>query len=242
MHGSRTLVRQLIEEVAAGTAALQRVEIAVGPTLLHLGLAAELCASAGSKQVELAAQNLYGQNEGAYTGEVSAPMLSEYGVRYVIVGHSERREIFSETDATVAEKFMASQASNLIPILCLGESLQQREQGKSEEHVVSQLDAIIATAGIRALQSAVIAYEPIWAIGTGKTASPEQAQEIHRSLRAHIAKSDSTIAGTIRILYGGSVNAANAKELFSQADIDGALVGGASLKAEEFVSICKSAD
>ncbi len=242
MHGSRTQVRQLIEEVAAGTTGLNRAEIAVGPTLLHLALAAEICADAGKAHVRLAAQNLYAEPQGAFTGEVSAPMLAEYGVHYVIVGHSERREIFSETDTLVAAKFMATQDSGMTPILCLGESLEQREQGASEQVVLAQLDAVIAAAGIEALRLAVVAYEPIWAIGTGQTASPEQAQGIHQVLREHIAKSDSTIAEGIRIIYGGSVKAANATELFSQADIDGGLVGGASLQAEEFVSICKSAD
>ena len=242
MHGSTAQVRELIEGVAAGSADLTKVEIAVGPTLLHIGLAAELFASEGVGHLKLAAQNLFAEPQGAFTGEVSAPMLAEYGVNYVIVGHSERREIFSETDRVVAAKFKATQASGLIPILCVGESLEQRECGTSAEVVLAQLDAVIEVVGIDALQSAVLAYEPIWAIGTGKTASKEQAQEIHSVLREHIAKSNTTVAQGIRILYGGSVKAANATELFSQADIDGGLVGGASLKAEEFVSICKSAD
>ena len=242
MHGSRTQVRQLIEGVAAGSVDLKKVEIAVAPTLLHIGLAAELCASEDAGHLKLAAQNLVAEPAGAFTGEVSAPMLAEYGVNYVIVGHCERRGIFAETDQVVAAKFKATQASGLIPILCIGESLAQRECGTSAEVVLAQLNAVIEAAGIEALQSAVLAYEPIWAIGTGKTASKEQAQEIHRVLREHIAKSDTAVAQGIRILYGGSVNAANATELFSQADIDGGLVGGASLKVEEFVSICKSAD
>jgi triosephosphate isomerase len=242
MHGSTAQVRELIEGVAAGSADLKKVEIAVGPTLLHLGLAAELCASEAAGHLKLAAQNIFSEPAGAFTGEVSAPMLAEYGVNYVIVGHSERREIFAETDQVVAAKFKATQASGLIPILCVGESLAQRECGTSAEVVLAQLNAVIEAAGIEALQSAVLAYEPIWAIGTGKTASKEQAQEIHRMLREHIAKSDMAVAQGIRILYGGSVNAANATELFSQADIDGGLVGGASLEVEEFVSICKSAD
>lgn len=242
MHGSTAQVRQLIEGVATGSADLKKVEIAVGPTLLHIGLAAELCASAAAGHLKLAAQNLFAEPAGAFTGEVSAPMLAEYGVNYVIVGHSERREIFAETDQVVADKFKATQANGLIPILCVGESSAQREAGTSAEVVLRQLNAVIEAAGIEALQSAVLAYEPIWAIGTGKTASKEQAQEIHRVLREHIAKSNTAVAQGIRILYGGSVNAANATELFSQADIDGGLVGGASLKVEEFVSICKSAD
>ena len=242
MHGSMAQVRQLLEGVATCSADLKKVEIAVGPTLLHIGLAAEVCAGEAAGHLKLAAQNLFAEPAGAFTGEVSAPMLAEYGVNYVIVGHSERREIFAETDQVVAAKFKATQASGLIPILCVGESLAQRECGTSAEVVLAQLNAVIESAGIEALQSAVLAYEPIWAIGTGKTASKEQAQEIHRVLREHIAKSDTAVAQVIRILYGGSVSAANATELFSQADIDGGLVGGASLKVEEFVSICKSAD
>jgi len=242
MHGSAAQVRQLIQGVATGSAGLANVEIAVGPTLLHIGLVAELCASEAAGHLKLAAQNLFAEPQGAFTGEVSAPMLAEYGVNYVIVGHSERREIFAETDQLVAAKFKATQASGLIPILCVGESLAQREAGTSDEVVLAQLTAVIEAVGIEALHSAVLAYEPIWAIGTGKTASKEQAQEIHRVLREQIARSDTAVAQGIRILYGGSVNAANATELFSQADIDGGLVGGASLKVEEFVSICKSAD
>lgn len=242
MHGSRTQVRQLIEGVASGSADLAKVEIAVAPTLLHIGFAAELLAGEDASHLKLAAQNLCAEPQGAFTGEVSGPMLAEYGVNYVIVGHSERREIFAESDQVVADKFKATQASGLIPILCVGESLAQREAGSSAEVVLAQLSAVIEAAGIEALQSAVLAYEPIWAIGTGKTASKEQAQEIHQLLREYIAKSNRAVAQGLRILYGGSVKAANATELFSQADIDGGLVGGASLKAEEFVSICKSAD
>ncbi len=242
MHGSRTQVRQLIEGVAAGTADLNGVDVAVGPTLLHLDLAAEVCSAAENGHLDLAAQNLHSEPQGAFTGEVSAPMLAEYGVRYAIVGHSERREIFSETVTVVVAKFIAAQGSGLIPILCLGESLEEREQGNSEAVVLAKLEAVIAAAGTAALEKAVVAYEPIWATGTGKTASPEQAQAIHRVLREYIAKSDAAVAEGVRILYGGSVKAANAAELFGQADIDGGLVGGASLAVEEFVSICKSAD
>jgi triosephosphate isomerase len=240
MHGSQQLVKELIQAVNAGTGELSgNVEIAVTPTLLHLGLASDLC-KAG--HIKLAAQNLHSEPQGAFTGEVAAPMLAEYGVSYAIVGHSERREIFAESDQVVAAKFMAAQSSGLTPILCLGESLEQREQGVSEKIVIGQLAAVIEAAGISALQNAVIAYEPIWAIGTGRTASPEQAQSVHQVLREYIAKQDVEIAAAVRILYGGSVKAANATELFNQADIDGGLVGGASLEAKEFISICKSAD
>ncbi len=240
MHGSRQQVRQLIQAVEVATGDLSnKIEIAVSPTFLHLGLVSKLCETG---RIKLVAQNLHSEPQGAFTGEVSAPMLAEYGVDYVIVGHSERREIFAESDQLVAAKFKAAQGSGLMPILCLGESLAHREQAVSEEVVVAQLDAVINTVGVAALQSAVIAYEPIWAIGSGKTASPEQAQRIHQVLRQHIAKSDPRIAALIRIIYGGSVKVANATELFDQSDIDGGLVGGASLQAEEFVSICKNAD
>ena len=240
MHGSQRLVKELIQGVDAGTEELSdNVEIVVSPTLLHLGLASDIC-KAG--RIKLAAQNLHNEPQGAFTGEVSAPMLAEYGVSYIIVGHSERREIFDESDQLVAAKFMAAQSSGLTPILCLGESLEQREQGASEKVVIKQLAAVIEAAGISALQNAVVAYEPIWAIGTGKTASPEQAQSIHQVLREYIAGQDVETAASIRILYGGSVKAPNAVELFNQADIDGGLVGGASLEAKEFISICKSAD
>ena len=242
MHGSTAQIQQLVEDVAAGSVGLTEVEIALGPTFLHIGLVAELLAKNVAAHLKLAAQNANAEPQGAFTGEVSASMLADYGVNYVIVGHSERREIFAETDQIVAAKFKAIQSNGLTPILCVGESLAQREQGVSVEVVLAQLDAVIEVVGVQALQSAVLAYEPIWAIGTGKTASKEQAQEIHQELREHIAKLNPDVAAGIRILYGGSVKAANATELFNQADIDGGLVGGASLQAEEFVSICKSAD
>ncbi len=240
MHGSRTQVSQLLRDLAAGTVDLgEKLEIVVSPTFLHLGLASDLLKSGN---ITLAAQNLCSEPQGAFTGEVSAAMLAEYGVKYVLAGHSERREIFGESDQLVAAKFKAAQENNLIPVLCIGESLRQREQASSDEVVVTQLDAVINSVGVAALRSAVIAYEPIWAIGTGQTASPEQAQCIHQALRTHIGSSDAAIAASIRIIYGGSVKASNAAELFSQPDIDGGLVGGASLEAKEFVSICKSAD
>jgi triosephosphate isomerase (TIM) len=244
MHGSKNQVRQLLLDIEAGTAQLSQVlartvEIGVCPTFLHIGLAAETLVS---KIVKLGAQNVYCEPEGAFTGEISAEMLAEYGVTYVLVGHSERRGIFAESDQLVAAKFVAAQKCRLIPILCLGESLAQREQGITEATVLAQLDAVIASAGIAAMSKAVIAYEPIWAIGTGKTASAEQAQQVHKVLRDHLAQLSADVAAEVRIIYGGSVKASNAAELFSQADIDGGLIGGASLEAEEFISICKSAD
>jgi len=206
---------------------------------LHIGLAAQQLSSG---LVKLGAQNFHPEPSGAFTGEVSAQMLTEYKVTYAIVGHSERRELFAESDQLVARKFEAAQMAGLVPILCVGESLSQREQGITEEVVLAQLDAVIALVGIAAIQDAVIAYEPIWAIGTGKTASPEQAQQVHNVLREHLASMSVAVAQSVRIIYGGSVKAASATDLFSKADIDGGLVGGASLEAEEFISICKSAD
>lgn len=244
MHGSRNQVRQLLRDIELGISEVPqdlagKIDIGVCPTSLHIGLAAQ---TLSSERLKLGAQNLHCEPKGAFTGEISAEMLAEYGITYVIVGHSERREIFAESDKLVATKFRAAQRCKLIPILCLGESLAQREQGITEETVLAQLDAVIESAGIDAMKTAVVAYEPIWAIGTGRTATPEQAQQVHKVLRERLAELDAGVAEEIRIIYGGSVKSANASELFSQADIDGGLVGGASLEAEEFISICKSAD
>ncbi|MDT8364795.1 MAG: triose-phosphate isomerase, partial [Nitrosomonas sp.] len=178
---------------------------------------------------------------GAYTGEVSADMLADFGVRFAVVGHSERRALFGETNQLVAEKFKIAQASKLIPILCVGETLAQRETNETEGIIFGQLETVIELVGIEALANSVIAYEPVWAIGTGKTATPQQAQDIHAFIRNKIAARDKQIADNIKIIYGGSVKADNARELFAMPDIDGGLIGGASLVAEDFVSICKAA-
>ena len=179
--------------------------------------------------------------DAARTGEVSAAMLADAGARYVIVGHSERRSLYGESDHLVATKYQVAQAAGLTPILCVGETLQERESNITEEVIARQLDAVINTAGVVSLSKAVIAYEPVWAIGTGKTASPEQAQAVHAFIRQRIAALDARIAEGLVIQYGGSVKAANAAELMAQPDIDGALVGGASLVANEFVAICQAA-
>lgn len=198
-------------------------------------------ALAGSA-IELGAQDVCEQSEsGAFTGEVSASMLREVGCRYAIVGHSERRAIYGESDELVARKFAAALAAGLVPILCVGESLQEREAGATEAVVIRQLDAVINAVGVAALGRGVLAYEPVWAIGTGRTASPEQAQEVHACLRGRIAAIDVTIAGSMRILYGGSVKAGNAKDIFAMPDVDGGLIGGASLKAAEFAAIVAAA-
>jgi triosephosphate isomerase len=238
MHGSRRFVENTLKAVIEATSGLGNVDKALCPALVHLPLAGSVLSGS---DISLGAQNVHYESEGAFTGEVSVPMLAEFGVQLVIVGHSERRQLFAETDATVAKKFIAVQAGGMVPVLCLGESLQQREQGVTQEVILSQLDRVVEAAGIKAFTSAVIAYEPIWAIGTGKTATPVQAQDVHASIRRHLAGLDQEVASDCRIVYGGSVNAANAAELFAQPDIDGGLVGGASLKAADFASICNSA-
>lgn len=187
------------------------------------------------------AQNVSEHAQGAYTGEVSAAMLMEFGCRYVLVGHSERRAIFGESDRTVAAKFAQAQRAGLIPILCVGETLAEREGGVTAAVVTRQLDAVINGSGVAALSRAVLAYEPVWAIGTGKTASPQQAQEVHALIRARVGEFDAKVAEGLQILYGGSVKPGNARELFTMPDIDGGLIGGASLVAEDFMAICAAA-
>jgi triosephosphate isomerase len=167
--------------------------------------------------------------------------LRDVGCSYVIVGHSERRAIYREDDALVARKFLAAHSLSLVPILCVGETLEERERGQTSSVVTRQLAAVLDVAGVAALANAVIAYEPVWAIGTGKTATPEQAQDVHAHIRADVAKLDAKIAAQLRILYGGSVKAANAREIFAMPDVDGGLIGGASLKADEFLKICAAA-
>lgn len=239
MHGSKAQISELVRSVKIGIADVgDKVEVGLCPTHLHIDLVAKLIDSTG---IRLGAQNANPKVSGAFTGEVSVSMLADYGVSFVLVGHSERRELFGDTDAIVASKFLAAQQFGIKPILCVGESLEQRRQNATAETVLGQVDAVIGAAGIDAIGSAVVAYEPVWAIGTGQSATPEQAQEVHNLIRAHLAVKSTEVARQTRIIYGGSVTAANAQKLFEQADIDGGLVGGASLQAEEFISICKSA-
>lgn len=241
MHGSRAWTESLIRDILAGLRGLpESCEAVVCPTHLHLDLAARLLEGAA---VGAGAQDASGheKGEGACTGEVSCAMLAEIGVRHVITGHSERRLRLGETDRMVAAKFAAAGAAGLCPILCVGETLAQRRAGAAAETVLGQLDAVIERCGPSAIGGGVIAYEPVWAIGTGRTASGAQAQEVHRLIRGHLAERDAAAAEAVRIIYGGSVRAANAAELFGQPDIDGGLIGGASLRAEEFVGICRSA-
>ena len=237
MHGNAGGIRSLMAELIEAEGAFSGTEVGVCPPFVFLTMVTALCADSS---IRVGAQNVSQHDKGAFTGEVSAAMLAELGAAYVLVGHSERRECFAESSETVAEKFLAAQAHGLTPVLCLGETLQQRERGETEQTVLAQLDTVLAAAGIEAFANSVLAYEPVWAIGTGKTASPEQAQQVHQILREHIAEKDPAVAGALRILYGGSVKDTNARVLFSQPDIDGGLVGGASLEAGQFTAICAS--
>ncbi|MFT6517369.1 MAG: triosephosphate isomerase [Candidatus Azotimanducaceae bacterium] len=195
---------------------------------------------AGRSDIVFGAQNGDWHDSGAYTGEVSMLMLQEFGCSHVLVGHSERRSLFGETSEQVARKAQACLATGMVPVLCVGESLAQRHAGETAVVVESQLQAVISDLGIQALGQMVIAYEPVWAIGTGESATPEQAEAVHVQIRMYLANLDVNISKKIQILYGGSVNATNATELFAQENIDGALVGGASLKAEDFLHICRA--
>ena len=239
MNGSRAEAATLTNRIAQATPGLPNVEVVICPPFILIPLVAELLKKSGG--VAWGGQNLHAQPAGAFTGEVSGPMLRDYGCTYVIVGHSERRTLFGENDVVVAEKFGAAQTAGLVPILCVGETLAEREAGKTEAVVARQLRAVLGRHGIKALANAVIAYEPVWAIGTGRTASPAQAQDVHAFIRAQLTAEDGAVASGLRILYGGSVKGDNAKELFAQPDIDGGLIGGASLKADEFLAICRAA-
>ena len=240
MHGTMLTARSLISEIIEGLTDLSGdSQIAVCPSFVHLNLVYQILKNSDSK-IELGAQDARAENEGAFTGDISASMLKDFGASFVLVGHSERRLGHGESDELIALKFGAIKDTGLTPVLCVGESESQRKAGTTEETVLSQVEAIIDKFGISAFEGALIAYEPIWAIGTGVTATPEQAQTVHELIRAYLAKGYVLIADSVRIIYGGSVNSKNATSLFNQRDIDGGLVGGASLKAEEFISICKS--
>ncbi|HVF34330.1 MAG TPA: triose-phosphate isomerase [Candidatus Saccharimonadia bacterium] len=236
MFGSRASARALVAGIVS--ARPDGVELAIAPPYVLLP---ELVREFGATGVAFAAQDVSAHAEGAYTGEVSAAMLAELGATYVIVGHSERRQYHGEGDELVARKLVAAQAAGLVPIACVGESLDDRNGGRTEDVLGRQLDALLEHAGVAAFERAVIAYEPVWAIGTGRTASAAQAQEAHAFLRGKVAGRDARIARSLRLLYGGSVKPGNALELFSQPDVDGGLIGGASLVAADFLKICLAA-
>ena len=232
LNGSLSLVSTFDEELV--NLDLPHVDIVVCPPAVYI--------PTFKSGLVLGAQNIAENASGAFTGEISGEHLASVGAQYVIVGHSERRELFSENNERVAAKFARTQASGLTPILCVGESLETRQSGDLFAFIEAQLQAVLDVVGIAGFTNAIVAYEPIWAIGTGETATPDQAQEVHAFIRAWFAKHDHACAESLKILYGGSVNATTAPELFAQPDIDGGLVGGASLKLEEFITICTAAN
>ena len=238
MNGSSKANKALLEGIVAGIPAGHGFRLLVCPPFPYL---ADVAATASGSAVSVGAQNVSEHEKGAFTGEVSPGMLKDIGCDYVIVGHSERRALYGETSEQVAAKFMAAQAAGLTPILCVGETLEERESGATEQVVGEQLGAVVEAAGIGAFAAAVVAYEPVWAIGTGKTATPEQAQDVHRYIRNMLGARDAGIAEGLQLLYGGSMKGENAAGLLSMQDIDGGLIGGASLKADDFLAIAEAA-
>ena len=236
MHGSLATNLALLHAVRDGVKGPAEVAVCVPYPYL-----AQARSVLDGSRVAWGAQDVSEHAQGAWTGEVSGSMLTDFGCRYALVGHSERRSFFGDTDAVVAAKFAAAMKVSLTPVLCVGESLAEREAGITGEVVTRQIDAVLANSGVAAFSGAVVAYEPVWAIGTGRTASPQQAQEVHALIRARFERDSAEIAAGLRILYGGSVKANNAAELFGQPDIDGGLIGGASLVAADFLAICAAA-
>ncbi len=238
LNGSRPANAQLVDAVLAGVPAAGKCRVMVCPPYVYL---ADIAQRLQGTSVELAAQDVAEQPDGAFTGEVSAAMLAELGCTHTLIGHSERRTLFGETDNVTAGKFIAAQEAGLIPILCVGETLSEREAGQTQAVVDRQLAAVLDASSVHALATAVVAYEPVWAIGTGLTATPEQAQAVHSAIRSRVAAADAKIAENLIILYGGSMKPGNAAELLAMPDIDGGLIGGASLVAEDFLAICAAA-
>ncbi len=236
MNGSRASVQMLLQAITENEVA--GCDVMVCPSFVFLDMAAELVRESS---VGISAQNLESHAEGAFTGEISASMLGEFGCSHTLVGHSERRELFGETDEVVTNKFVAAQDGGLTPILCVGESLAEREAGETESVVLRQVSAVVDTVGVEGIGRAIIAYEPVWAIGTGKSATASEAEAVHKLIRNKLAEESEQVGERIRILYGGSVKPENADELFAMENIDGALVGGASLDANSFLAICKAA-
>ena len=238
LNGSKAFTKELIEHLKTELAGVEGCGVAIAPPVMYL---AEAEAALKGSQIALGAQNVDVNVKGAFTGDISTEMLKDFGAKYIIIGHSERRTYHKESDEFIAKKFCALKEAGLVPVLCIGESEAENEAGKTEEVCAHQIDAVLNALGVEAFNGAVIAYEPIWAIGTGKSATPAQAQAVHAFIRSHIAKKSQAVADQVIIQYGGSVNDSNAAELFTQPDIDGALVGGASLKAPAFAVIVKAA-
>jgi triosephosphate isomerase len=238
MHGSFVANARLLEALKAGLKQAEGLGYAVCAPFPYL---AQVSLALSGSPIAWGAQNISEHDSGAYTGEVSGAMLKEFGCRFAIVGHSERRGLYGEDDRRVAAKLVAAVRAGLTPILCVGETLEQRERSETENVVGRQLDAVLGAAGVAALANAVLAYEPVWAIGTGRNATPQQAQEVHAFIRARLAERDQELAQRVTIMYGGSVKPGNARELFAMPDVDGGLIGGASLVAEDFIVICAAA-
>ncbi len=238
MNGSRASVAELVDNVLAGVGEVENTEIVICPPFIMIP---DVVQHLTRTAVKWGGQDLSEHNVGAFTGEVAASMLKDYGCDYCIVGHSERRTLYGETDEIVAKKFTKAQEYGITPILCIGETLSQREKGETEAVLTRQLETVLDYCGIESFADTVLAYEPVWAIGTGKTATPEQAQEVHAFVRDKLSIIDKKIGQEIRIQYGGSVKADNAEDLFSQKDVDGGLIGGASLNANDFLAICRAA-
>ncbi len=239
MNGSRASVADLLDGLKAGIGRVEKAEVAVCAPSVFIPVAQS---SLQATVIKWGGQDVSVHTSGAYTGETAGSMLADFGCHFVIIGHSERRAYHGESDEAVAEKFTAARAAGLTPILCVGETLEEREQGMTESVVARQLDAVVKHCGIDVVGEGVIAYEPVWAIGTGKTATPEQAQEVHAFIRGKLAAESQAVADKVRILYGGSMNPKNAVELIAQPDIDGGLIGGASLKADDFLTVCAAAN
>ena len=239
MNGSSESNKLLIDGIKQGLGEVKKAQVVVCPPSVYMGQVKDLV---DGTDIMLGVQNVSEQVSGAYTGEISVSMIGDFNCNYAILGHSERRSLYGETDELVAKKFAAVKEAHLVPIFCVGELLEEREANQTEDVVARQIDAVIDLVGISGFKDVVIAYEPVWAIGTGKTASPQQAQDVHAFIRQRLAKHDAEIAQQTRILYGGSVKPSNAKEIFNMPDIDGGLIGGASLQAEDFLAICTAAN
>jgi triosephosphate isomerase len=238
MHGSLAENQTRLTQLVSALKHNETIDVAVFPTAPYLFQCKSLLAAS---PIKWGAQDVSQYASGAYTGEIATSMLEDFACQYALVGHSERRELFHESDDIVADKFCALLGGSVIPVLCVGETLAQRESGQTMAVIVNQINAVLSKAGIAGFSRAVIAYEPVWAIGTGKTATPEQAQEVHKAIRAHMAQYDANVAQALQIVYGGSVKPNNADAIFAQPDVDGALVGGASLNSNDFVKICNAA-
>lgn len=239
LNGNLSSISELISGIRAQQEQVRKAELAVCPPFIYLSHVQSLLQGS---DIALGAQDCSDQESGAYTGEVAAAMIKEFACTYNIIGHSERRHIYGDSNETVATKFAQVIKNGLTPILCVGETLQEREEGHTEVAIAQQINAVLNLFGVKAFARAVIAYEPVWAIGTGKTATPEQAQEVHEEIRLTIGAQNKDIAANIRILYGGSMKPENAQELLQQPDIDGGLIGGAALKAEDFIGIAVAAN